>query len=97
MAYKNIIKQHNPSGRIADRIIKENAYVCALIGNQLNDKRAYFIVRFDKAKYQEFERLFEQGKLLNLGDYGEILYSGWNEPSQEEKVVFREKYGLYQD
>jgi len=79
----------------AARIIMDNALVYELKYPKTDN--AFFILEVEKAKHTEFLRASEEGRQIDLKDFGKLLYSGYGEPSEEIKEELRKKYGMYKD
>lgn len=60
------------------------------------DGKVFFIVRVDPNLHEEFKRLLKTPQVIDLRDYGEILHSGYGEPSDALKAELKDKYGMYQ-
>jgi|688.fasta_scaffold973440_1 hypothetical protein len=76
------------------KIIKESALVY-----DIRTKRAsgdgYMILQVEKSKHSAFQKKMEGKEPFDATDYGEILYQGLGEPSDELKQLLNEKYGMY--
>jgi hypothetical protein len=79
----------------AARIEKETALVYDLRVMLEGDAR-YFIVKIPPTKRAAFLDAVAKDAGFTLEDYGEILYQGWGEPSEEVKAMLRARYGMYE-
>lgn len=61
------------------------------------DGEVYFIIKIDPPKHDAFKAVLKTPQIIDLRDYGDILYSGWGEPPEEIKDEMREKYRMYED
>ncbi len=80
----------------AEKIDAETALVYDL-RVKLNGEDRYFIIKIDPDKQQEFLANVENRVEYILEDYGEILYRGWDEPSDELKERLRQLYGMFEE
>ena len=62
-----------------------------------SDGEVYFIIKVEPAKHQAFKDVLKTPKIIDLRDYGEVLYSGWGEPSDARKEEMRFLYRMYLD
>ena len=83
----------NPS--FVSMIEKNNAFVYDIRTVQ-NGKNAFVIVKVAKAKHTIFKMKLGKEE-FDMADYGEILHSGFGEPSDDIKSQMRKKYGMYGD
>jgi hypothetical protein len=92
----NVIFEKISDTSIAAQVLREQALVYGLWVTQPNQQQAYLIIHVAKAKHAEFKRLMEAGEVFDLAQCGELLYTGWDDPDDDQKAVFREKYGLFE-
>jgi hypothetical protein len=78
----------------AARIAKETALVYDLRITMDGEAR-YFIIKVPPAKRAAFVDAVAKDAGFTLEDYGDILFRGWNEPSDEVKAILHERYGMY--
>lgn len=59
------------------------------------DGRAFFhYIMSDRKAIEQIRRDYETGKeRVDYASYGEILYSGWGEPTPEEEAMVKKKWG----
>jgi len=97
MSFADKFKKQGTGNSMAARIIREKAIVYGAWVKQPNGDKAYFIIEVDKAKDNEFLKHFESKEVFDFEDHGQLLYKGWNEPEEELKAKFRDKYGLFEE
>lgn len=76
------------------KIIKESALVYD-IRLKRGGVDTYMILEVEKSKHSNFLKKMEGAEPFNALDFGNILYQGVGEPSDELKATLKEKYGMY--
>ncbi|MFD0744593.1 hypothetical protein ACFQ1L_24320 [Phytohabitans flavus] len=61
------------------------------------DGEVFFLIKIEPAKHQAFKDVLATPQIIDLRDYGTILYSGWGEPDEEIKDEMRFRYRMYLD
>lgn len=60
--------------------------------------KSWFVIDVDRNKQQAFECSIKTPRMLDLNDYGTILYSGWgNGPNETIKKDLNARYGMYRN
>ena len=57
--------------------------------------KKFFIVKIKSTHHQAFLQALKKNAGFDLADFGTIIYSGRNEPSEQIKAILREKYDMY--
>lgn len=82
------------NNNFATKIDSEKALVYDLRLN-LKGEDCYFIIKVKPELNSNFLSVVEKDNGYKLSDYGQILYHGLGEPSDELKDHLREKYSMY--
>ena len=94
MSFSSKFQPKTTGVSFAAQIIRDRALVYDL-RTQQNGQTVYFIVKVDSSKHNAFQAAYSAGQTVNLEDFGEILYSGAGDPSDELKAELRERFGMY--
>jgi len=70
---------------------KERIY---FVERQRSGENAFFYIRIELPKEQDFLAALKGQQKFNLSDYGEIIASGFGNPSDEIRKMLKEKYGF---
>lgn len=49
-----------------------------------NGEATWYYVKITGAKFPIYQQRMKMGEQVNLGDYGQVLYSGWGDNPPEE-------------
>jgi hypothetical protein len=80
---------------VAAQIIRERSILYDLRSQQ-KGRAVYFILRINPQKQKAFKEAFDEGRTVDLHEFGDVIHSGTGEPSEALKAELREKYGLYE-
>lgn len=83
------------SNNFVAKIIRESALVYDIRTNRSDGSGGYIILQVEKSKHSTFQRKMQGTEPFDAKDYGEVLYQGLGEPSDELKQTLREKFGMY--
>lgn len=61
----------------------------------VNGMDRFFILKLDKNKKSVFEKDINKESGFVPVNYGEILYTGFDEPDEELKLELNKRFGLY--
>jgi len=73
---------------------KNIAVIVLLHGNNEEGQPVYCYIGIRGDKYESFMAVQKSGQIFNPEDYGVVIISGDNEPSEEVKKYMTEEYGF---
>lgn len=61
------------------------------------DDEVYFIIKIDPSRHDDFKAVLKTPQIIDLRDYGDILYSGYGAPPESVRNEMKRKYRMYED
>jgi len=84
-----------PALSFQEKVMLTNNYGIVLIRSTDAQGRAFFhYIQAERKAIEQMRRDYEaQKEWIDYTGYGEILYSGWGEPTPDEEAMVKEKWG----
>ena len=78
----------------AHKVLNDSGSLVFLTSKQNDGYKAYYYLLLSQSNKRKFFEDIKELADINLEDYGQIVATGWGEPSAEVKQAIKEKYKL---